>query len=169
METSLEETIKFAELYGSMLAYVEDKEIEYDLPTSMEITSFLAASAFLKDIEEENDDSDKAFLAIANEIARSIVKGEFYLDKENVIKKDDSTSFVDFVSYLLSTINSESFSTSIDPNIMEAVSIATKKGYEDRSEAHMDLCDSIFRRGDKDFDMTLLYDEASMILEGLKD
>ena len=53
METTLQDTLQFAELFGSMVAFVEDKEIEYDLPTSMEISTFLAAVAFLKDIDDE--------------------------------------------------------------------------------------------------------------------
>ena len=58
METTLQDTLQFAELFGSMVAFVEDKEIEYDLPTSMEISTFLAAVAFLKDIDEINSELD---------------------------------------------------------------------------------------------------------------
>lgn len=161
METTLQDTLQFAELFGSMVAFVEDKEIEYDLPTSMEISTFLAAVAFLKDI-----DDDKAFLAISNEIARAIVKGEFYLDNETIIKKDEDTYFVDFVSYLLSTINAESFATTVDKELMKLVSSATKKGYEARDEARMGLCESIFKRGDDEFDMAPIYDDASNVLKG---
>lgn len=161
METTLQDTLQFAELFGSMVAFVEDKEIEYDLPTSMEISTFLAAVAFLKDI-----DDDKAFLAISNEVARAIVKGEFYLDNETIIKKDKDTFFVDFVSYLLSTINAESFATTVDGELMKLVSSATKKGYEERDEAHIGLCESIFKSGDDEFDMAPIYDDASNVLKG---
>ena len=61
METTLQDTLQFADLFGSMVAFVEDKDIEYDLPTSMEISTFLAAVAFLKDIDDDKALFDQLF------------------------------------------------------------------------------------------------------------
>ena len=135
METTLQDTLQFAELFGSMVAFVEDKEIEYDLPTSMEISTFLAAVAFLKDI-----DDDKAFLAISNEIARAIVKGEFYLDNETIIKKDEDIYFSTEFEFYLFKMDEEGQNTLIPYDNASYMDIAPDdKGENVRREICLSL------------------------------
>lgn len=164
MDNKLEETYKFAELFGTMLAVTEDKEIEFALPESMPETVFIAATSFLQEVDDA-----KAFVSLSNEIARTICQGKFYLDEKTVICKPKDCPVEYFVSYLLSTINSYSFNEKVDENLLEEIIKFTKKGYEEKNQSEVDLCLSIMGCMDEEFDMAHIYDNASSILNGFKE
>ncbi|HAS56572.1 MAG TPA: hypothetical protein DCR94_04960 [Firmicutes bacterium] len=159
MGNKLEETYQFAELFGTMLALTEDKEIEFALPESMPVTIFIAATSFLQEVDDV-----KSFVSISNEIATTICQGKFYLDEKTIINKPEDCPVEYFVSYLLSTINSYSFNEKVDQSLLKEVIKYTKKGYEEKNQSEVDLCLSIMGCYDEDFDMGRVYDNASSIL-----
>ena len=161
MENDRQSIDMFAKLFGTMARLVHEKYDEEELPFDEREELLVAATAFLREL-----DDNRVYAVVANELIDLLNHGAFRIDDDTVLTFPEDGRKMGQVAYILATINDESFSDKLDPELYEAVCGLAELGYDEPDQAMDDLCHSLLGCNEPDFSIKDIHGEVKLLIQG---